>query len=242
MASMVDTYKGYLNEIESLGNGNNYLGFYQFMKAHQDDPQIQGFFSWLQSYNPSVYESFINNYVSERISRGEIGANDAYGMYGFSNVSPNEETQKYLDNLISQSNTAADRQFQTEMRDTSLISSGNQLSQLGLSPSNVIQVGSSSSGVTSQAADTSRMLGSINRKQQLAMNEYNQRMGMAKNLISMAGSMASSGIYGGALNAAKHSASVLASAASHSGLKANQAYSDPDWSNKWDAMLKDLGY
>lgn len=199
---------------------NPYQAFVDLVNANKDDPSFQGFLTYLSNTKKDLFDKFWNYYVSNGVANGDIGANDAYAMYGSYNTGMPEETSKYLDNLISQENTASDREFQTEMRDTSLTSAGDQLSQLGLSPSNVISVGGASSGLSSAAAEVSHAGTSANRRQQLAMNQYNQRMGMAKSLIGMAGSMASSGIYGSALGAAKHSASAMASAASHSGLMA----------------------
>lgn len=236
----------YQNELFTLAHqlGSLDAAFVQLMNKYGDD---QGWNDYLVAFKNSMPEAFdhlFNNYISNQVASGSMESGDAYGSYGAIGSSPNEEMTKYLDNQIAQQNTASDRAFQTEMRDTSLLSSGNQLSQLGLSPSNVISVGGVSSGVTSQAANQSFAASGVGRKQQLAINQYNQRMGMAKNLISMAGSMASSGIYGASLNAAKHSAAALASAASHSGLNAMNAMrkSDKNWSSQWDQIVKELGY
>lgn len=192
--------------------------FLTMMREEGNNPDFQAYLNAFAHLSPEVFDKFYSRWTLENVANGSLGANDAYADYAGYGVSPSEEMTKYLDNQIAQSNTAADRAFQTEMRDTSLLSSGNQLSQLGLSPSNVISVGGASSGVTSQAANQSFAASGVGRKQQLAINQYNQRMGMAKSLISMAGSMASSGIYGASLNAAKHSAAALAAAASHSGI------------------------
>lgn len=208
-----------------------YSAFNQLVSTYSNDPDFEYFLQTLQSKHPQFFDQLWNNYVTSSVADGSLGLNDAYGSFGQTGAAATEETTKYLDNAIAQQNTAQDRAYQTEMRDTSLTSAASQLSSLGLSPSNVIQVGGASSGVSSEAAGQNLSQGGANRRQQLYINQYNQRMSMAKSLISMAGSMASSGIYGASLNAAKHSAAVMGSATAHSGLMALKTLSGKSYAD-----------
>lgn len=168
------------------------------------------------------FVQIVDNYLGIQNAINSGNYNEAYRIAG-NNPAPGNyhplspETEKYLDTEIARQNTAADNAFQEHMRDTSYTSAAQQLGQLGLSTSNVIQTGGANSGVTSAAAQNSHhSIASL--RQQERINSYNQKMGIAKSLIGMAGSMASSGIYGASLNAAKRSAAVLSAATAHSGL------------------------
>lgn len=59
-------------------------------------------------------------------------------------------------------------------------------------------------------------------RQQLSMQKYQTRMGMARSLLGMVSQMASSGIYGAAIGSARNAAARISSAAAHSGLQALQ--------------------
>lgn len=155
------------------------------------------------------------------------------------------DQEKWLENMISQQNVQQDQQYQTGMRDTALTSAAGQLQSLGLSTSNIIQTGGAASGVSSTPAATSHhSVASL--KQQARLNQYNQNMGMAKSIIGMAGSMASSGIYGAALGATKNAAAKLAAATAHSGLNVLKHHTSQKMTAKdnalWDSMMKELGY
>lgn len=161
------------------------------------------------------------------------------------------EQEKYMDNMIASQNAQIDRDYQTQMRDSSLTSAGQQLQTLGLSPSGVIQVGGASSGVSS-SAPANNMHSAYQTRQQARINDFNQKMGLAKSLISSASSMASSGIYGHAISAVRSAGAKLATATAHSGLNALKSFGSngpkptPGWSKKdeesWNAIMKDLGY
>lgn len=191
-----------------------------------------------------------NDILSNASQSGDyVGAQGQLSNIGYE-LTP--DTEKWLDNMIGQQNAQADRNYQTEMRDSSLLSSANQLSQLGLSPSNVIQVGGSASGVSSSPASQSfHSVASL--KQQRRMNDFNQKMGLAKSMISAASSMASSGIYGSAIASVKNAGARLASATAHSGLKALKSMSVGSYKDygtpikpgskddkEWDAMMAEM--
>lgn len=167
---------------------------------------------------------------------GTGSANDVYAHLD-ENTAFSPSSEKGIDNLIARENTANDQQFQEHMRDTSITSSGSQLNALGLSPSNVISVGGASSGVSSAAA-SQNMHSAAALHQQARINDYNNKMGLAKTLIQAAGSMASSGIYGAAIGAVKHSAQQVAGAAAHSGLNALKSMES---SRSWKDLPADFG-
>lgn len=125
------------------------------------------------------------------------------------------EQEKFIDNMIANQSTEEARQYDEYMRDTSYLSAGSQLQSLGLSNSGVLQTG----GAVSQGVATADNVKS-NLAQQNAINRYNQKMGLAKQLLSMTSQMASAGIYGSAIGAAKHAASTITSATAHSAYKA----------------------
>lgn len=160
---------------------------------------------------------------------GDSSAQDLLRFYGENpGTTLTPESEKWLDNQIARENTEQQQNYELNARDTSLLSSGSQLQQLGLSPSNVVQVGGASAGVQGSTADTAMRSNSA-LHQQAKINKYNQQMGLAKSLIGAASSMASSGIYGAALGAVKHGASQIAGAAAHSGLQALQATKSPSY-------------
>ena len=148
-----------------------------YAKAH---PEVLD--DWLSNM-PQFREMWNLYQTNEAFQNGKANANDVLGAMGPSFINPTPETEKYIDNLIARENTASDRTFQTEMRDTSLTSAGAQLAQLGLSTSNVIQTGGASSGVVSGAA-SQNMHSVASLRQQERINSFNQKMGLAKSDIS----------------------------------------------------------
>lgn len=137
------------------------------------------------------------------------------GAYAQTGTSFSPDMEKYVDNMISQQRTEEARDYETQMRDTSLLSSGEQLKELGLSGSGVLQVGGMSSNGVSTADNVKTNLG-----QQRQIERYQQNMSIARSMISLAGSLASSGIYGASLGAARHAASAVAETTAHSALGA----------------------
>lgn len=167
----------------------------------------------------SLFQEWYSQYMTYLVSSGQIAPNDAYSEAGSSGGQLNENTEKFLDNTIARENTETAQQFEEHMRDTNIISSGQQYSAVGLSPS-VINGGISTGGGI-QAA--SNVMGSRSMdRQQLSMQKYQTRMGMAKSILGMVSQMASSGIYGAAIGSARNAAARLSSAAAHSGLQALQ--------------------
>ena len=183
----------------------------------------------------------------EKAKAGEGSVNDVYGAFGGS-VSVSPEGEKYLDNMIARENTEQAQTQEEHLRDTSLTSAGSQLQSLGLSPSSVIQTGgAAANGVGAASVNTHS---AANVHQQARINDFNQRMSMARQLISSASSMASSGIYGAALGAMKHGAEAMAATAAHSGEaiakhwngKGNGSLISGSMSKEWDKLNKDFPY
>lgn len=211
----------------------SYQGLLDYLISHPDLAQTAIDAFGKNSQIAGLWNTYMagQNYLA-----GNGSINEVYGSVG-SNQSFIPETEKYLDNLIGRENTANDQQFQEHMRDTSLTSSGAQLNALGLSPSSVISVGGASSGVSSAAA-SQNMHSTAALAQQRRINDYNNKMGLAKTLIQAAGSMASSGIYGAAIGAVKHSAQQVAGAAAHSGLNALKSMESV---RSWKDLPADFG-
>lgn len=166
-----------------------------------------------------LFQQWYSQYVTSLASSGAVDYNDVYSMAGSSGANLNENSEKYLDNSIAQQNTENAQQFEEHMRDTNITSSGEQYQALGLSPSVISGGISSGNGV---AAAESVMGSRSMDRQQLSMQKYQTRMGMAKSILGMVSQMASSGIYGAAIGSARNAAARLSSAAAHSGLQALQ--------------------
>lgn len=164
--------------------------------------------------------------------------NDVNYELGSMGITPNSTNENALANSQAQYNTQVAQDFSNYQMNNSLLSAASQLQQIGLSPSSVIQTGGSVANGVDAAGSYKGSAASL--KQQAKLNRYNQQMGLAKSLIGAAGSMASSGIYGAALGAVKHSASAIAGAAAHSGLKALQATSKMSAADNavWDDIAK----
>lgn len=166
-----------------------------------------------------LFQEWYSQYMTWLAQNNQVDPNDIYGYAGSSGGNLGENTEKYLDNSISQGNTEQAQQFEEHMRDTNITSSAGQYAQVGLSPSSVISGISSGGGIA--AADNAFGSRSMDR-QQLSMQKYQARMGMARSLLGMVSQMASSGIYGAAIGSARNAAARISSAAAHSGLQALQ--------------------
>lgn len=205
---------------------NNQHDFYAYLDAYanSDDAFVQKFINQFKT-GAGTMTDWYNSYFAENKALSDIqgGANpnDVLADYIKSGQTPSQNMSDYIANAQAGYNTQQAQNYETNMRDTSIISTGNQLSAIGLSPSSVIQTGAvSSNGVA--AADTVKG-SAASQRHQAVINRFNNQMGLAKSLIGAAGSMASSGIYGAALGAVKHSAQAVAATAAHSGLKAISA-------------------
>lgn len=210
-----------------------------YVLAHPEDSET---FNFLMNNVPGFTNAYNQAVAMNDYEAGKIGANDLLGVIGDNprGGTLNPEQEKWLDNEIARENTQQQQNFELTSRDTSLLSAGSQLQQLGLTASGVLQTGGASAGVQGSTADISHHSASQQR-QQARINKYNQQMGLAKSLIGAASSMASSGIYGAALGAVKHAGSQIAGAAAHSGLQALSAIKEvrlPPNRNSVDSRLK----
>lgn len=199
-------------------------------------------YTWLNTYANSD-DAFIQKFIQTNIS-GNGGFADAYNQwkqdqqalqdiqsgknpteiqagYVGSGLTPSQDMTDLLGNAQSNYNTQQAQDYSTWQMNNQFLSAGSQLSALGLSPSSVVQTGGAVGNAVGAANAFKGNAASL--KHQATINRYNQQMGLAKSLIGAAGSMASSGIYGAALGAVKHSAQAVASTAAHSGLKAIKA-------------------
>ena len=150
----------------------------------------------------------ISNYIQSGDFKGLQGYISNLGDYSFPS-----SAEKWLDNKVSEQNTAEAQKFEEHMRDTDITSSGAQLESLGLSSSGVLQATAGHSGLA--AASNSHS----NLSQPMALAKFNMRMMMGKALLSLASSMGSAGVYGKALGAAKSAAGKVAAGAAHSALQ-----------------------
>lgn len=157
-------------------------------------------------FSKNIYEALINqDYLKLQ------GLMSTLSKY---NISMDPTLEKWIDNMIAKQNTKENQSWEEEMRNTSYLSAANQLEQIGLSSSGVLQTGAAShSGVQTARNDFG------NNSMEMKKLRYQQRMAMAKQLISMTSQMAAAGIHGGTLGFAKQAAGTIASSAANSGLK-----------------------
>lgn len=150
--------------------------------------------------------------LQEALDRGDYKAIQGIlaGLHpGVFSLTPEMET--WLNNMIASQNTAEERSYIDQQNQTNILNAADQLKQLGLSASGVLQTGGNSI-ISPGAADSSM----ANLAQQRKMQQYQAKMGIAKSILGMVGSMASAGIYGTAIGSARKAASVVTSAAAHS--------------------------
>lgn len=175
--------------------------------------------------------------VYDRLESGQLDPTSAQGEIAKSGYGMSADFEKYLDNLIAQQNTQSARAWEQQMASSDLLRAGEQLKQLGLSPSNVVSTGGSGVNAVGSAPIV---------HSNVAQNRYNQQMALARSILSMTSSMASAGIYGSALGSAKKAASTIASSAAHSGLAAlkktkhvNRSLT-PAESAEWNRMVASI--
>lgn len=136
---------------------------------------------------------------------GPIGT--SFAKFFGSKMYMSSQQEKFLNDLMANQATENSYNFQREQQQTAVLDLANQYQQLGLSPSNVVSAGSNIAGAAPVASYS---------KENISQQIFNNQYGLAKSLISMAGSMASSGIYGAAINAVKHSAAKMSEQVAHS--------------------------
>lgn len=109
------------------------------------------------------------------------------GSLASSGIELSPEMEKWLDNLISKQNTIDTQNWDESMRDTSLLSTASQLSDLGLSTANAVQVGgmATPSGPVAQSS-----------KENVAMQKAQMKNQMAQSLVRSLSMLGSAGIHG----------------------------------------------
>lgn len=153
----------------------------------------------------SVFADYQN-----RINSGAISALEAQGQLATLNSSlggwtltPDQE--KWLDNMIASQNTQSARDWERENAKNSTLWLADQLNSLGLSSQGVTSMGSNLPNAVA-AAD--------NVKTNISNAKADRQNALARSMLSMVGSMASAGIYGGAIASARKAAASVATNAS----------------------------
>lgn len=109
------------------------------------------------------------------------------GALANSGIELSPEMEKWLDNMISLQNTKQGQDFSSNQRDTSLLSTADQLSQLGLSTANVSQIGGMS---------TPGVVAAQSSKENVAMQKAQMKNQMAQSLVRSLSMLGSAGIHG----------------------------------------------
>lgn len=183
---------------------------------------------------PGAMDSYVNqangDSIIARLRNGTISAEEALGLIAQGDIKLSPEQESYISSMLSNQRTNEARDYETEMANTDFLRAASQLGALGMSPYNVLQSGASATPNVSAAS--SPMLNNANQR-------YNRATSIANSLISMAGRMASSGIYGNAIASVKNSASKAASMAAHSApamLNTQESFNMSD--NEIDELLE----
>jgi len=166
-----------------------------------------------------ILNDFVNGNLTsvyDSLRDGSMTGTEALGYAnerGLTGIDPG--LQDYISNQIAQDNakTAYDREIAA--RDSSLVSTYDQLQQLGMNPGSVISIGGSQTPNLGQAQSTS--LNAAQLAQQQKINQYNQKQAMSRQLISMVSSLGRAAIggttYGLARSAAAKAVQSTAGAA-----------------------------
>lgn len=176
---------------------------------------------------PLGYDDYLQQY-----QHGDIDAIDFQGVLANNGIQTTPEQTQWINNEISQQVTNEARDYNTQMRDSSLTSSASQLSSLGLNPASVLQTGGSGIG-SSPVSDTSK----ANPAQEKAMADFQNKAALTRTLIGLVGGLGSAGILGGTRFLARRAASVAASSAANSGIRAVTGQGEK---LDWDKLVADL--
>lgn len=219
LSSFIDKFKGFFSDLKS---GFMDLPITQFAQQYNSwDPTMQNIYQWFENLNSKTNNAYSG--VMENLAN-YFNNKDFIGLQGYlSSLQPSggstynffedmPQLESWMNNSINQQITSAGRSWEQEMRDTEYTSIANQLKQLGLSANSVLQSSGASHNAVSSPGAASR--------NQIDLRRYNEQNALAKSLLSMTSSMASAGVYGSAIGAARKASGVVASAASHSAYKA----------------------
>lgn len=128
------------------------------------------------------------------VKSGTMNPNEIYAWASEHGYNLSAEDEKFIDNAISSWNTEQSQNWQEGMRDTSITSTADQYEKIGLSGSNVLQ---------GQVANTPNTMVAGNSKVNLAEQKAQRKLAMTQTVINLVKGLASAGIGGGALMAAK---------------------------------------
>lgn len=180
--------------------------------------------------------------VIAAIRSGQISALEGYQIIAsqFSQeLMLDPQIEKLLNELIARENTGDARNWDEYVAMNSLLWNAAQLQALGMSSSNVTYTGGAS--MPSLAASATDM-------SNVSQKNFDARLGLAKSLIYVAGSMARAGIYGNALKAVKGAAANTSNAMAHAAQAYNSTlrYGVPSKKNViakgvWDKLVDSLG-
>ena len=171
--------------------------------------------------------------ASNGYKKGDYGtAIDFQGLLASNGIQMTPEQSKWLDNEVNQQVVNEAREYNTDMRDSSLTSASNQLASLGLNPASVLQTGGAGIG-SSPVADTSKSNPSLEK----AMASFNQKAALTRTLLGLLGGLGSAGILGSTRLLARKAASVAAASAANSGIK---AITGQDEKLDWNSLVNEL--
>lgn len=189
-------------------------------------------------YDNARKDGTISQYLVGQYRDGQLGsARDITGMMSQYGIQSTPEVTQYLNNEMQVDETNAARDYNTQMRDTSITSSAEQLASLGLSPNNVLSTGGSGIGSSGMTADISKANPALDK----AMADFNQKASMTRTIIGLIGGLGSAGIIGGSRLLARKAASAAASSMAHSGLQALKV-SNPREGRSWNELMQELEY
>lgn len=205
----------------TIQNVDDLKWYFYHAQQNPNAPEVQKAFQGLlmiPGFN-SVYNEWKS--MQDAYNNHSGNPNDINYTLGAQGLTPDASSEAGINNSISQYNTQQAQDYATWQMFNNINANVEQLRANGLSASSVIQTGGASGNAVA-AADTMKG-NAASLGQQKKINDYNNKIGLAKSLIGAAGQMASSGIYGAAIGAIRHSAQAAASSAANSGLKALQA-------------------
>ena len=172
--------------------------------------------------------------VIQALQAGKIDAMEALRIlstYYWWYLKTHPEIMDIISMYAGRENTATATSTEEEFMKNNLLWQALQLEQLGLSNSGVLQTASGVPSVNSASAGF---------KYNSSAQQFSDLSKLAGNMISMAGRMASSGIYGNALQAVKKTAASASSAAANSARPAISAIHHRKTVSHWDEILDDL--
>lgn len=207
---------GYDSSYADITSSKGQMLYRQYQKALKDG-------------NAGVYNQYVDKYKN-----GDITAIDLQGALANSGVQISPEQSQWINNEISQQVTNEARDYNTEMRDSSLTSSAGQLASLGLNPASVLQTGGSGIG-SSPVSDTSKGNPALEK----SLADFNQKAALTRTLVGLIGGLGSAGILGSTRLLARKAASVAAASAANSGIHAIRSSGGEA---NWNKLLQELDF